>query len=126
MGDRGMVSLPMYVLCVLSTFGFVAPATAVDPTEVVGVFEPPVEGEPKITVPGTLNVGSETTVNYSNASRPNETITIEVDDGLGNPPQTVIIETDANGNGSGSWSVAAWGIAVFNGPNANAVTKFVY
>jgi hypothetical protein len=116
----------MYVLCVLSTFGFVAPATAVDPTEVVEVFEPPVEGEPKITVPGTLTVGSETTVNYSNASRPNETITIEVDDGLGNPPQTVIIETDANGNGSGSWSVAAWGIAVFNGPNANAVTKFVY
>jgi hypothetical protein len=78
----------------------------------------------KITVPGQLMGGSEVTINYDNPSRPNQSITIEIDSGMGDV-QTVVIETDANGSGSAQWTVPSWDGAVFNGPEAGALSKSI-
>jgi len=82
-------------------------------------------GDGTITVSGQLSVGELATVEYSNPTMPNQQIIIDVNDGMGGPPQQVIFHTDEHGKGSGTWTVPAWDVAVFDGPGANSVSKVI-
>ena len=113
-----MFSIRKYALCVLTSLAFLAP---------VNSQEPPPEPEPTMNVPGTLHTGQEATINYSNPALANQEVVIDIDDGdPGGQTDQVVIQLDENGEGSGTWTPPGWDMAVFNGPDVDAVTKGVH
>lgn len=68
--------------------------------------------------PGTtVQAGALVTFNYSNPGLPNRTVVVQITGGI--PPTTydVVIVLDANGNGSGTWTVpAGWRKGYVNAP----------
>lgn len=80
-------------------------------------------GQTLTVTPGPLSVGQEASIQYSNPSRAGEEITVEIHDGAGNPPAKVKIQLDENGEGSGTWTVPNWDVAIFEAPEATAEAR---
>lgn len=76
----------------------------------------------RVSPGGVLVAGQTATISYSNPSLANTEVTIEVAGAFPAPAiQTVRIQLDAKGNGTGTWVVAAWSAATFNGPDVREV-----
>ena len=75
--------------------------------------------------PNPLTVGGTATVSVGGAE-PNSPVTINIDNG-GEPPETasVTIQTDANGNGSNTWTVKSWDLAKFNTAGAEEIQRTI-
>ncbi|MCK5945592.1 MAG: hypothetical protein KAI24_26620 [Planctomycetes bacterium] len=78
---------------------------------------------PTLTVPTVLNAGTSASISYSNPALANQTIVIDVDDGMRTNTQTTQIEItlDASGKGTVSWTVPEWFGANFNAPGCSEV-----
>jgi len=71
----------------------------------------------------SLTAGSTATISYANASLANQEVTIEISGGFPVPQfQTITIQLDETGKGSGTWTVARWRNAFFDAPGALPVT----
>lgn len=70
-----------------------------------------------------LQAGSTATITYSDPGRANQQITVTVMGGFPVPTvQEVVIQLDAKGNGTGTWTVeAAWRGAHFNAPGVKEI-----
>ncbi|MCR9246346.1 MAG: hypothetical protein NXI31_15040 [bacterium] len=68
--------------------------------------------------PDPLTEGGTATISYSDPSKANQTITIDIDNGMRRKPKkaTVTIQLDENGEGATSWAVPGWQMANFNAP----------
>ena len=76
----------------------------------------------RVSPGGVLVAGQSATISYSNPSLANTEVTIEVATGYPVPTvQNVVIHLDAKGHGTGSWLVANWSAASFNGPDVREI-----
>lgn len=73
--------------------------------------------------PDPLVAGGVATITYSNPALAEQTVVIDIDNGLrrGTIKTTVTIVLDSNGNGSTTWTVPNWYMAKFNAPGAAEV-----
>lgn len=73
------------------------------------------------------STGSPATVSYSDPSKAGQTITVDVDNGSSRNPETdtIVIELDANGEGSATWQVPDWGSASFNAPGVPEISTVI-
>jgi hypothetical protein len=69
-----------------------------------------------------LTAGDSVTVTYSNPGMPGQTVDIEISGGFPTVVRTLRIKLDADGKGSGDWTVEGWSNASFNAPGASQVT----
>jgi len=79
---------------------------------------------PSLSVnPDPLTQGGSATVSYSDPSKAGESVTVDIDNGSRRNPETtsVVIELDANGEGTVIWQVPNWSQANFNAPGAAEV-----
>jgi hypothetical protein len=93
----------------------------------VGVLSVVARAEAGLSVPQGLVQGQTITISYSDPSKPNQTVTVEIDNG-GFPVATVVtveIELDAQGDGSKKWTVPMWDIACFNAPGCQQQSRAV-
>lgn len=77
----------------------------------------------------TLTAGGQATVTYTGGT-PNGQVTVDIDNGElppNNRTDTITIQLDGRGDGSGTWNVPAtgWEAAKFNAPNATEVTRLI-
>jgi hypothetical protein len=93
----------------------------------VGVLSVVARAEAGLSVPQGLVQGQTVTVSYSDPSKPNQTVTVEIDNG-GFPVATVVtveIQLDAQGNGSKRWTVPEWDAARFNAPGCEQESRSI-
>ncbi len=78
-------------------------------------------GNPSMAVnPDPLTAGGSATVTYSDPSQANQSIVVDIDNGMqrGTQTSTLVIELDEHGEGSAVWEVpTTWFLANFNAPN---------
>lgn len=83
---------------------------------------------PSLTVTeSVLTSGGVATICYRNASLANQTIVIDVDNGMRREPISGMIEIhlDANGVGKATWNVPSWLGANFNAPGVTEVHRVI-
>jgi hypothetical protein len=116
-----MAALHAFALGILGLLSLTATASiegecAPAPVAQIGVQPDPI-----------LTANTNATVAYQNPNRPNQVITVEIDDGGYPTAQRTRVEIllDANGYGSIQWTVPSWEHATFNAPDANPVGRLV-
>lgn len=83
---------------------------------------------PSLTIDqSVLQQGGTASITYSNATMANQTVYVDVDNGMRRSTQTAIIEItlDANGVGTTTWQVPIWMGANFNAPGVTEVHRVI-
>ncbi len=107
-------SLAQCLVCALTVVTLAAAAPAQD--ESLSVAE------------NVLSPGGSATVTYTDPSSAGETVLIVVDNGgVDTEWDYVLINLDANGQGTGTWSVpeSGWFMAVFTAPDGSSTTRAI-
>lgn len=91
----------------------------------LGLLTAGLQAQASLTVnPSTLTAGGTATISYADPSKAGETVVVQIDNG-GYPSlvvDEVLIDLDANGNGSATWHVPSdWWSATFQAPDAPSV-----